>query len=80
MTPAAAKTWMTIIAALLPALGAVPALTPFLPALTALSGALLGWAHGPQPGTAALKEQAAALKEQAKAETDALARSLEAEK
>ena len=73
MSPSAAKTLMTIGAAVLGGLPvAFPVLVPFAPAFALASGALLGWAHGPQPGTAALKERA-------KAATDELAAHLEKE-
>jgi hypothetical protein len=52
MTPATAKTLMSLGAGLLAAACFLPGATPFVPFLTAVSGLLTGGALIPQPSTA----------------------------
>lgn len=73
MSPTVAKALMTGLAGAATTAALLPQLSPYQSAFTALAGLLAGWAHGPQPGTAAIKEQA-------RAATSALARSIEGER
>ncbi len=69
MSPAVAKTFMTIGAGIAASLAFVPQLAPYQAALTALAGFLGGGAHVPRPGDLAKAEAA----------TDALAAALRRE-
>lgn len=70
MSPATAKTWMTIVSGVLGAAAFVPQLAPYQMALGSLASFLMGGAFVPRPGDLA----------QAKAATAALAAAIKAEK